>query len=80
MLSKYLLGFLKSNKINQAQFARAMGVTPSAASYWITGKRIPQIAYLDQLVLFISGHNGRAYRPVLVEIMECIIADAKVTP
>ena len=80
MLSKYLLGFLKSNEITKAQFARAMGVTPSAASYWISGKRIPQNKYLDRLVNYISDSSGQKYRSVLLAVMECIMQDSKVTP
>ena len=79
MLSKYLLKFLKANKITQVEFSRALGVTPSAASYWIAGKRVPKISFLDQIVNFISGQTGREYQPVLVEVMECIIFDVKGT-
>lgn len=35
--------------VSQSELAKRMGVTPTAVSYWLTGKRSPSLDVLDQM-------------------------------
>lgn len=33
--------YMKRHKMNQSDFAQAMGISPAAVSYWLSGSRYP---------------------------------------
>lgn len=41
LLIEEMADYMKRHKMNQTAFAQAMGVCPSAVSYWFSGRRGP---------------------------------------
>ncbi len=52
----YLMDFLERQKLPKAEFAKIIGVTPSAVNHWLTGIRdIPETVV--RLLLFFDDYN-----------------------
>jgi len=46
---KELTKYIKANGLNQAEFARLVGISESALCRWLKGERVPQYPALKRL-------------------------------
>jgi DNA-binding transcriptional regulator YiaG len=59
LLIEEMAAYMKRHKMNQTTFAQVMGVSPSAVSYWFSGRRKPNITnFLSFLKLLEAEKNG----------------------
>lgn len=53
--SMKLSDYLKENRIIAAEFARKIGVTTMAVSYWVNGKRMPEPEHIVKIYKETDG-------------------------
>ena len=75
MLGEYLKKVMQKHDITQSQLAAHVGVTRSAACYWLQGKRTPNLRILNDLIKYVTTATGRSRRMITLEIMEAVFFD-----